>query len=172
MTYPIDCTKDPEYHKKNDPRIKSRIRMVEAIFNQFKDRGLFASSYINRAILLNCIESYYLDISRIKCFHNINLSDGHKKAAFSIKWLMKFRPIQLDPSCDGGVIKRADMLANEIFAVHLAMLLMGIGFEEFDGLSIKYLNNLFYNLHYREVDGMILSSMMYLLQKAINHETP
>lgn len=172
MKYPDGCVKDPEYNKKTEDRIVSRVAFVENVYNAIKQKGYFCNSHINSALLFNAIESYYTDIQRTKCFHDITLSDEHKKAAFSIKWLIKFRPIQLSATCDNGTITIKDILINEIFAIFIGLTLLDIDFNDLPNLSDKFLNNIFYTLHFREIDGMVLSTIMYLLQRGIKKEIP
>jgi hypothetical protein len=172
MTYPEGCVQDPEYNSKLEERIVSRMAVVEDIFNDLKASSYLGNCHINRALLFSAVESYYTDIDRIKCFHDISLTDEHKKAAFSMKWLIKFRPIQLSLECDDKIIKRGDILVNERFAIYIGLNLLNIGLKDIDKLSDKYLENMCYNLRFREVDGMILSSMMYLLERGINQEIP
>lgn len=172
MKYPDNCTKDPEYNDKNEDRVISRMATVEFIFKSIQEKGHFQNAYLNRALLLTAIESYYIDIARAKCFHDIQLADSHKKASFSIKWLIKFRPIQLGNTCDNGSIKNKDVLVNEIFALFIGLNLLEIDFNDLQNLSTKYLNNLFYTLRFREIEPMMFSSVMYLLQKGLKQQVP
>ena len=44
MKYPDGCVKDPEYNKKTEDRIVSRVAFVENVYNAIKQKGFFCNS--------------------------------------------------------------------------------------------------------------------------------
>lgn len=129
----------------------------------------WAGIKLNRGILLHCIQSYFLDLLRTKIFHEIKLADEHKIAGFLMKWISKLKPIQVLNN-DPKEITKKEILVNEFFAIYA-------GFNVFSKISFKKIStkfalNLLYTLHFRSSDGMIFSSLMYLLEKACCNETP
>jgi len=166
------CIKNPEYREEIKGRIAVRMAGVEDVFVEIQTRGLIPNATLNKALLYTAIDSYYKDIERIKCFHPIPFTDKHKKAAFSIKWLIKLKPIQLENMCDDDNISKKEILINEYFAIFIAMALLDLDFTLYEMPSSKYIANLLYTLYYREVNGMVLSSVMYLLECGLKKNIP
>jgi len=80
---------------------------------------------MNRTLLLTVVESYFREIDVKKTVHGIEFADPHKRAAFTAKWLLKFRPIQFlteHPHEDF-------ILANEEFAFIVACAMLEVNFE-------------------------------------------
>ena len=121
---------------------------------------------LDRNVLLHAVENYFCDIVRTKAFHGIALADQHKRAAFTMKWIAKTRPIYLRP---GSVPTKASYLANEAFALIA-------GLEHLDAspnrLSDGLCRNLLYTLHYRNLDGEVLSTLMYAIECGIKGKAP
>jgi hypothetical protein len=169
MEFPKHCPENPEYNKNLVKKITDRIDTVEFVFGEIQKRGYLKNAYINQPILYTAIKAYYDDVDRHKCFHEIDLSDEHKKAAFSMKWLVKFRPIQLNDSVSGKSADFQHLIANELLALILALSLLGLG-EEVRQISGKYIGNLIYCVRFREPNALVLASMFYLLQKKLKNE--
>lgn len=126
----------------------------------------YAGVHLNLKLLRHAVESYFLDIDRMKAFHGIEYADCHKRAAFSMCWITRIRPIQLhtDVNMTEGLI-----VVNEIYA-----LAIGLGHLELDmgNISGEYIKNLLYILHFRSPSPEILSSLMYVLECAVNKKEP
>ena len=58
-------------------------------------------------------------------------------------------------------VTKASLLANECYAVFAGINHLSI---DVDDIPKNFLRNFLYTLHYRYVDGEILSSMMFLLE--------
>lgn len=121
---------------------------------------------LNKDVLLHCVESYFCDILRVKAFHDVDLANQHKRAAFTIKWVARARPIQLRPNAQ---TTKATVLANEVFA-----LLCGLSHLQADinDISPAFQRNLLYTLHYRNLDGEVLTSLMYAIECALLSRKP
>ena len=149
----------------DDPKIINRLHSLTEIYN-FLPPVYKTPTYLNGPILRHCVESYFLDLGRTKDFHRINLGDQFKKTAFTLKWIVKTKPIQVHP---GSPVTKQVLLVNEVYAIVAAL-----GFLKYKtgGISPEFMNNLIYTLHYRPIDEGVLTSMMYLLAKAIHGEGP
>jgi len=123
--------------------------------------------FLQKHILLHAVESYFCDLQHSKDFHNIQLADRHKIAAFTIKWIVKSRPIQLseDAKPGGNYI----LLANEIFALTAGLRYLSADVRK---LSSPMFRSLLYTLHHRIVDAESMSALMYTIECALNHKNP
>lgn len=144
---------------------KRRAALLELAFNKFKPRFVVATAKrldlnaanltgitINPAILYAVATSYYFDIKRAKDFHDTTLANGYRQAAFIIKWLLRFRPIN-DTNADGRFL-----LVNEKFALALAFALLGIDPASVDKPLYAHL---LYSLRYRVMDeGALIAVFM------------
>lgn len=122
-----------------------------------------AGIYLNRALVANCVERYFVDLSQTKDGHDIAYADAHKRAAFTLKWICRIRPVQIDQGTEVG---RVQLLINELFAVFVALEFLQVSFANIDK---NYLRNLMYTLRHRDFDAETLSSEMYLLERAFGH---
>jgi len=81
-------------------------------------------------------------------------------------WVVRTHPMQINAAVE---VTKLHVMANEIFALHAGLAHLDL---EPRNLSKNYIANLLYTLHYRQLVGEVLSSMMYLIEKAANRETP
>lgn len=138
-------------------RIVKRLNALEEIYKKLPNG--FQESYLNDALLRNCVESYFLDIERTKHFHEIKLADEFKKAAYTIKWIARIKPIQL---YEGAPVTRPLLMVNEVFA-----LFAGISFlVPVPVIKTELVGQLLYALKYRPLDGETFSLMMVLLKSS------
>ena len=120
---------------------------------------------LNKRILIHCVESVKIDLSRASIFHNIAHADRHKQAGYSMKWITKLRPIQIDS-------EKRDIytLLNEFYAAYVGV--SNLEDVSFNDLSEKCLRNLLYTLHFRELSGSLLSFVAYTIERSkyfMNH---
>ena len=120
---------------------------------------------LNEQLLFEAVASCYCDIYRLQVFRGIQNEDIHKRAAFLMKWINKFRPIQIITKTYTN--QSSDMLANEIFAVSVALVILNIGPEELlrDGRLNGYAKNIVYLLRFHSCEPEQLASELYLLDK-------
>lgn len=135
-------------------RLGSLIRLYKRIQNRFPD------TYLSPQLARLCVESYYADIFRVRVFHDSNLANEYRKAAFTMKWIAKFRPIQLERDC---VVEEKHLFANEFFAI--AAGLQQLGDVRAEDVPRDFLNRLAYSLLYRPIYGETLTNTMLLLDK-------
>lgn len=155
-----DSDKDAEA----DLRRRARLRetMLVKAFHLITDswpeaeRGQCA---LNQQLLRIVSESYFKDLERKKKFHDIKYADEHKRAGYMMKWIMRFRPIQLvrEDCC-----VRA-LLANEHFALTVALRFIRLSPSK---LTADLYKNLIYSLRYRHIDANAWALSCFLLQKA------
>ena len=130
-----------------------------------KSMGHWNHLRLNEQILFEAIGSCYSDIYRLQVFRNIRHADTHKRAAFLMKWIVKYRPIQI---VDNVVIRHVStMLANEIFAVELALTMMNVKPEKFFNHHefCNYSNNIVYLLRFHSCEAEQLASELFLLEQ-------
>lgn len=121
--------------------------------------ALKADCSLNRGLLLHVTEAYYADISRLKDFHGIENADSHKRAGYSVKWLMRFRPIQFN---NFFVNQRRIQLANESFALWIACEHLDIKVENLpDGL----VEHALYHFRFRPFEPDSWAIAFYLMQQ-------
>ena len=148
----------------NKEILSTRIDTLVSIFDAaYKDvRGI----YLNKYILRHAVESYFLDLGRMKAFHQIDQADQHKRAAFTMLWIAKLRPVQIHPEAE---MTEELLLANEQFALHAGLAHLRLNISD---ISPSCLRNLIYTLHFRQPHPEILASNMYLLECACNGKKP
>ena len=150
--------------EKLESRIIERCALLEDIYARHIQR--WPGTYLHRHILRETVESYFCDVYRLKFFRPVNWIDCHKQAAYTIKWISRMRPIQLET---GAAPKRASLMANAYFGVAAAMWFMEIRDVLVDRKWWKkYITNLIYLLHFHSVQVEHLCSEMCLMQAVHN----
>jgi hypothetical protein len=143
----------------------NRFHSLNVIYTE-KFLPLWPHTYIDQHILLHAVQGHFCDLQHAKNFHDIPLADQHKKAAFTIKWLTKTRPIQLKPGTNPSV---ADLLANEMFALMAGMIFLKSDVRK---ISKHLLRSILYTLHHRPIDAEVISALMYTLECALDKTDP
>lgn len=157
----------------------------ETISKQFikfiggQDKTVQDSVYLNNVLLHAAIVSYYYDIHRYKNFSGSEWVNNYKQAAYSIKWITKFRPIQIKENTKNVTDKLFDI--NLIFA-----LVCGFSFlnremvdlimaekQEIDAQNksslekrTSFYDNLLYAIRYRPLSGKQLMLIFETLKLA------
>ncbi len=142
-------------------RIERRTKLLyEAYCTSFQDwRGIF----LHPDILFEAVASSYQDIYRLKFFRNVQWVDAHKKAAYTMKWIARMRPIQLHRGPPATI---AMFRVNAWYAVRCGLVLLGVQSDwASDPWWKNYTGNLAYLLHYHSPSVEQLSSEMYVLQE-------
>ena len=114
---------------------------------------------LNQQLLRIVSESYFKDLERKKDFHGIQYADAHKRAGYMLKWIMRFRPIQLAQEKCGVRV----LLANEHFALAVALSFIRLAPGR---LSPSLYKNLVYSLRYRHLDANAWALSCFLMQEA------
>lgn len=150
-----------------DQRIIERTAIFAETFKQLhKVAGWGKGVQLNVDVLYITMISYFHDIDRYKSFHGSEWADEHKSAGYTIKWISKFKPIMLVPGYDCSA---EDKFCNQIYAVICGLSFLNV---ELDNISNDFLSTIYYHLYFRNSSGMELSSKMYVIEKAMNEQTP
>jgi hypothetical protein len=170
---------DLDNHELFKAKVSSRFLSVWRNFDEVNERMRirgFDVFHISPALLYHAVESYFLDIKRLKSFHPIKKADRFKMGGFSIKWMSKVRPIQVKyfPIED----EKAALMAvtmNARFAVMQGLSMSGICIPELNRALVKetsaagsfgsgqILDSLVYNATYRDFDGHAWSQLLLAL---------
>jgi len=130
--------------------------------------------YLNLNLLYLVLVAYYDDIERFKAYSGSKVADRFKRAAFSIKWISKIRPVQIKSSIvDNGMSgvpfdAGADcsyhvMLINSLFAIYAgSCFLFNI---TPDDIPDDYYKDLIYTTFYSDIDAKQLAGALLLLEK-------
>ncbi|SLM31129.1 hypothetical protein MTBBW1_2720006 [Desulfamplus magnetovallimortis] len=141
-----------------------RCKFIAELYNEFvKQDKDFNNLYLCHEIVFNVVASYYDDIDRIKQYHaSIKLADFHKIAAFTAKWIVHLRPIQIN---EGQLTNSKDkkLLVNEYFALYVITVILGIQDVLSIPASLRY--NLLYMFRYRHFTGRTLATICYCLEE-------
>lgn len=152
------CTLDSD-------KVFERIKTC-AIFYLNNIEGNYKDVFLNMKLLRHAVESYFLDLNRMKEFHGIDYADRHKRAAFTMLWMTRVHPIQLHTHAN---MTEALIIINEIFAVGLGLGHLQLSMKD---ISSDYIRNLLYTLHFRSPSPEVLASSMYVLECAVNQKKP
>ena len=158
------CIKEPDIYQEIEDNSLARYDSLLNIFHGFKENDIFNDYlYLNKALLYKAVYSYFIDLQRTKCFHNIPFADRHKKAAYTMKWIAKVKPIQIKHTVAVEKIDEECMQANEWFAFIAGVSFLNISLDK---LPDHFIKNILYILQYRDVECLVLSSKMYLLERS------
>jgi hypothetical protein len=145
------------------------------------------SVYLNCVLLKAAITSYYYDIHRYKDFAAALWANKCKQAAYTIKWIVKFRPIQ--------ITEQTKDITNEMFDINLKFALVcGFAFlgREITDLIMNdkkrvdaqnktksneekdssFYDKLLYDLRYRQLSGKKLILAFEALELVANCPCP
>lgn len=115
--------------------------------------------YLNDDLLNIVVGSYFDDIYRFKDYSNSALADNHKQAAYTIKWISKIKPIQINK---GAPTEKNILLVNSAFALFAGFTFLDENVTNI--ISTSYLNHLIYSTLYRNISGRQLASTLYALE--------
>jgi len=118
-----------------------------------------ACCVMNMQLLHEVSVSYFQDVDRKKAFHGMELMDGHKRAGYTVKWLMRFRPVQMqkDPALQPA------LLVNEQLALLVAYKKLNVQIDKVpDSVNEHFL----YMFRFRHLDANALAMSFCLLQTA------
>lgn len=150
-----------------DRRIAKRCALFDRAFNAYNGKlsaqGL-EGVWLNRTLLINFVESYFLDIQRLKIFHGMERADRFKIAGFTLKWWCKIKPIQVGPlGALPAELQKRGLLVNADFALIKAL---SIAWVDHTRMEKRLTDALLYTAHYRDFDGGVMALEMETLAKA------
>jgi hypothetical protein len=142
------------------PRIERRVKLLYNIYHEFASgwKGII----LNPHLLFESVSSAYCDIYRLKFFRDVPWIDDHKKAAFTMKWISRIRPIQI---YHGIIPTAASIKVNSYYAIvsGLSILKVKEGWKK-DEWWERWITNMVYLLHYHSVSVELLSSELFVLK--------
>jgi hypothetical protein len=166
-------------------RLKTDLRKdtLRSIFEDFlnqqrKDIREFV--YLNDALLYAAVCSYYHDVHRYKEYSGSEWINNYKQAAYTIKWIAKFRPIQIKEYA--GEYSKALLDINLSFAISCAFVFMNDDVVDVimkekgevdqrnkqagSNKERSFYDRLLYIIRYRPLSGKQLISMFETLELA------
>jgi len=142
-------------------RIARRYRvLLEALYKFFTVKNIVRNAIIDHKTLKTAIYDFFVDIAKIKVFHNIDRVNFEKIYSYTAYWLLRRKPIKVTTPFNGCEF------INELFITSFLISNM---------LSVKKLNGskcaenttfkdfqslLFYNLKYRPLTQQSLELMV------------
>ena len=148
-----------ELHRK----ILDRFNIFNTLYEKFCEKYNNESFYLNKDLLYIAIKSYFDDIEKFKQYSGSILADQHKQAAFTIKWISKIKPIQINPNFK---INKQIILINSLFAIFTgSSFLLKVTPEN---IPMNYYKHLIYSTLYRDIDAKQLAGALFLLEEYAN----
>jgi hypothetical protein len=152
-----------------ESKILLRINTLESLYNSFMNKysNIKDVVHINKYLLYAIVKSYYYDIHRFKDFSCSTWADNHKQAAYTVKWISKFRPIQIiidEKEIENRKIEKDLFLINSFFALFAGFSFLGNA-NIISSISTRFYTHLIYLTLYRNISGKQLSSLFYLIEK-------
>lgn len=144
--------------KKRKDDIFNRFVTLKQIFDDLA--SLFEDNvYLNKDLLLHAVESYFIDIERLKEFHGIKHTNDEKIAAFLVKWILRIKPLHIK---EGVKVDRYCFMANEYYAMASALVMLELKWREI-GKDLQ--RELLYSLHFRDIDANTFAILLGLIKK-------
>jgi len=164
---------------------------IKKIFEKFIAReteNVRNAVYLNKGLLHLAVRSYYDDIQRYKDYCGSTWANEHKQTAYTIKWIARFKPIQIKENFDNEKSLNGKILdINLIFALKCGFSfldgkivdLIALEKKEMDkyNLSLKndgkppklsFYDKLLYILRYRPFSGKQLISIFEAVELQYN----
>ena len=117
--------------------------------------------YLSKELLHCAVNAYFDDICKYKAYAGSEYADRHKQAAFTMKWLSRFKPIQIK---EGAKIDTAYLTINESFAIFAGLMFIDLSISQ--NLTKTFYKHLVYTLTYRNLEGRGLATLLYLMEIA------
>jgi hypothetical protein len=141
------------------------------------------SVYLNKSLLHCVVKSYYDDIHRYKDYSGSKWANNHKQAAYTIKWIVKFKPVQIKEEFDNDKLNDEIIDINSTFALVCAFSLLDRNIidliseekRKIDRGNLKekkkqsFYNKLLYTLRFRPFTGKQLISIFEALELNVNN---
>ena len=137
--------------------------------------------YLNKNLLHCVVQSYYDDIHRYKDYSGSKWANNHKQAAFTIKWIVRFKPVQIKEKFDNDKLNDKIVDINSTFALVCAFSFLDRNIidlifkekREIDNFKEKqkqsFYDRLLYILRFRPFTGKQLISIFEALELNANN---
>lgn len=149
----------------NPESVRERYEMLLELFHHKFLPGLM-EEYHNKIFLcselLHCaVKAYFDDIERYKAYAGSEYADRHKQAAYTMKWISRFKPIQLK---EGTKADTFLITINQKFAIYAGFVFLDPSVAT--GISKEFFQHLVYTLTYRPLTGKMLATLIYAIECA------
>ena len=127
----------------------------------YKEQKLEDKVYFDDSVFEYCLVDIFVDIVRLKYFHDIDLVNYIKLMAYTASWCLKRKPFQLKEGAGTDYI-----YVNEKFALSLLLQASGCFDSDWkcaekDGEKVeKLVEQIFYHLKYRNTNPQTLELML------------
>lgn len=133
-------------------------------FNLRLQKQGISSAQIDRIALVNTVISIFHDIDRVENYHGMKPPSGRadrfKRAGYTMKWISKIKPVNLDSLADlPHANEKLLLLTNEAFALAVGMNMSCINHET---APANLASEIMYDLHYRHIEGGIMAQLLKL----------
>ncbi len=130
------------------------------IFNQGLEESIGNSIYLNKELLHCAVVAYFDDIEKYKAYAGSQFANKYKQAAFTLKWISRFKPIQ---------IKEYVSTIHPLITINASFALFcGFSFltpKVVDSITPEFYDKLIYNLTYRNILGKEWTMIIELMDK-------
>jgi len=154
--------------KKYGPKILKRLDLLKGQYEHFIDGIQLdkSSVYLPIDLLIDVVRNYYVDLDRMKDFHNIKVANSVKIAAYQTAWLLRIRPIQILNIESNRKKKSRYILLNEHFAFH-TMVCQLYNSSVLTNQDITkwntFVDQLIYHFRFRQSDAQSIELMLLAL---------
>ncbi len=135
------------------------------VFLQGLNEALRDAIYLNKELLHCAVVAYFDDIEKYKAYAGSQYANRHKQAAFTIKWVARFKPVQIKESANTN---------HQLITINASFALFcGFSFlppEIADSLTPDFYDKLIYNLTYRNILGKEWALIIELMDKVAGSE--
>lgn len=141
--------------------VRKRFYMISGLYDVFVEgleKSCSESIYLNKELLHCAVVAYFDDIEKYKAYAGSKYANEYKQAAFSIKWLSRFRPIQIK---EFATTNSTLITINASFALFCGFTFLKP--EVAASLTPEFYDKLIYNLTYRNVLGKEWAMIMELM---------
>ena len=165
----ISLAKDRKYLKEKEKALiekKVKLRMDAIVDNLYplflekQAKHTQKSVYLNPVLLNSALTSYFYDVYKFKNFSGSEWANRNKHAAYIIKWIVRFRPIQISENTEHVTSEIADinlkfalMCGFSFLGKEMTSLIMENKRKSNNKEGLSFYDELMYNLRYRHLSG-------------------
>lgn len=147
-----------------EEKITTRYKTIYTYLEDYiKRHNLAEKVIISEGLLNQLILDYFVDIYRLKDFHNIDKINSTKIHSYSAYWLLKRKPLQIISQTDSSPEL---IFINERFVCgYLLRFLMDADYsvailDEKKQEYVEYVDNLMYFCQYRVITPQMIETML------------
>jgi hypothetical protein len=167
--FSFDTNIDDEYRAKVLNRLNSWRETADFVIQKFdesaapkNDSGILR---LNESLLFIAAKAFFDDIYKYKVYSGSERVEPYKSAGYTLKWLSKIRPIQIN-SAPGHTIPKAAIQINGFYALSCALSYLDIELNDV-ARNKKLIEDLLYNSLYRNISGKSYAITFKLLEELV-----